>query len=151
MAEPFFVKGPAVRTQFRLRYGFLSAVTGFDAVLGSIAAFGTGSVASYLGSAILNLELGVVTDSMTYWQGQFVRIAYTYGFDVDADDDTLYDQTRVPNWLRLAAQVSAKMLLAQHPIMERTQVKIDPKIMQGELGRIVGPKLRFTPNALMPL
>lgn len=83
---------------------------------------------------------------------KYIRVTYTSGFEVDGDDDELYDQTQVPTWLQLAAVAKAQHLLLNSPLLtfEGTQ-KPEIADLRSDYTKMAVPHIRYKPLAFIPI
>jgi hypothetical protein len=94
---------------------------------------------------------GVVTVNNVCFDGQIITIQYTSGFGVDANDDTLYDQTLVPPWLIALANLRARIDLSAHPAFIDSKAIYNPKGLQENYGTICARRSRVVPDAILPV
>lgn len=144
--EPGFTDGAGCSTEFRLRHGFVTAVTSFGS-----STTATGTLTDLSSGILVNAEKGVVTDIQTRFYRNYVKVGYTKGFPVDPTDPASYDLTKVPGWLIQAAKLYALVTLETHPIMEEAGIKQDTKALRTQMDMITRSHLRYTPVAFLPL
>jgi hypothetical protein len=154
----FFVVEPSLwtegnlYTEFRLSHGFIRIDQPF------VGSFGGSMSAMFSGNQLLDVsssitvqrEKGVVVDTSNIYQRQWVRFTYAKGFQIDPDDEFMYDQTEVPDWLKDAAKLYAKIMLQSNPSLQDVAIKMDTKMMQRALSSLVQPHMRYTPAAIQP-
>lgn len=89
--------------------------------------------------------------SFEYMGGPYIRVAYTHGFDQDATDSKAYDQTAVPDWLKEAAILKAKIFLSSHPVVKNAEASSDPMYLENALRAMLLSHMRFVPGSLVPM
>lgn len=89
--------------------------------------------------------------SIDYLAGPYIRVAYTYGFDVEEGDPELYDQARVPQWLKDAAIIQSQMFLSGHPILKNAESVPDTDYLTKALRALLLSHQRFVPGSLIPM
>jgi hypothetical protein len=145
--EPGFQQGEHVQTEFRLRQGFVQAVT-LSGEYDTDYAFGA---PTELEDLLVDADKGVVRDFRTAFERQYVRFAYTAGFPADGGDPDSYDLALVPAWLQEAAKLQALITLETHPSLEGAGIKQDTVALRGQLGLILRQHMRYAPVSLLPI
>ncbi|MFO1157270.1 MAG: hypothetical protein U1E60_00370 [Reyranellaceae bacterium] len=79
-------------------------------------------------------------------QPLWLRVSYSAGFATE-DGETYKD---VPEWLALAAQLTARVALNAHPAFVQNLSTTDASVLQAHLSRIVQSKMRYLPWAQIP-
>ena len=97
-----------------------------------------------------DLQKGIVTDIGTKFLNSYVTLTYTYGFEVDAGDSRLYDQSQVPGWLKEASRVAALRMLASNPAVTAAGVELNVDTLNSQYAALMNRHLRYAPSALLP-
>jgi hypothetical protein len=102
-------------------------------------------------NAIVNLEKGIITLTVmpTF---RFVVARYEAGFPADATDDSLFDATLSPDWLRTAAALKASQIMASNASLENSKGDlIDGMDISKQYASLVTGRVRYFPMARSPL
>ena len=152
VAQPGFRQGRHVETEFRLSRGMLSSAP--------IITYGylpDGTNHTELANLRVDLEKGVISDFLTSYQSNYVRVSYTAGFEPEmtaGDNPTptgSYKLDQVPGWLQEAAKLKALIYLAGAEPIQEAGVTIDTKVLDAQLTSIINANQRYAPSALLPL
>ncbi|QIG66815.1 hypothetical protein EVB27_146 [Rhizobium phage RHph_TM16] len=142
-------QGSVIMTSFFLKNGFVQGtVTGTYAP--EHAAFGTDDESSDL-SLVVSAETGLVVETKADLKGKFVRLSYTYGFDVENADPTLYKQSQVPAWLKEACKLLALITMENVPAQEKAGTKQDTKLLARQFEAIISRRVRYAPGAVLAI
>jgi hypothetical protein len=152
VSQPGFRQGRHVETEFRLSRGMLAGAPlityGFSA---------SGSDHTTLEGLRVNLEKGTVHDFLTRYDGSYVRVSYSAGFEpeMSSGDNPAptgqYVLDQVPGWLQEAAKLKALIHLAGAEPIQEAGITIDTKVLGEQLTSIINANLRYTPSALLPI
>ena len=82
---------------------------------------------------------------------RYMRIGYTAGWAPDGTDATLYDQTKVPAWLKVAAKMYAKIVLSNHPAFADSKSTTDSKMLNDSVSLTLAGHVRYLPWATQNL
>jgi hypothetical protein len=83
---------------------------------------------------------------------QCVRIAYSAGFTVDANEKNQFDPALVPDWLKTAARLQCRLGLNDQPFLTDGEEKSTVKQVEDMLAHIVvASKARRWVDTLDPL
>ena len=143
-------QGPHRLTEFRLSRGFVSNLVSVRRTQVE-GLFQNDQPADVLAAIKLDKDKGYARDWSTWYDRNYVTFAYRAGFPRDAGNPARFDLAIVPEWLQEAAKLQALILLADHPTLTEAQIKLDTRMLGLQLEATVTPRLRYTPNALMPL
>ena len=155
--EEFFIHamlrgGECYRANLALNHGF---VTGSPVVK---------SAATYAGLADgtvleateykFNAEKGeVIILSTTNYEGMYISVAYSAGFEADDVDDELF--ANVPEWLQVVAtKVGAAALLEVAPDLtgnSNGDTGRDPEKLRKSAFRMLETKIRYFPSPIRPM
>lgn len=147
--EPGFYQDGYVETKFKLRRGFVQALTEMARGPTRIS-FGTSGAIVFTDEVILDADRGFVSDYATPYFRQWVRITYQAGFAAKTGDPKSFDLDTVPDWLLQAAKMQAKLHLAGAPVMESAAVKINSSTLKAGLRALLSTKSRYAPTAILP-
>lgn len=89
--------------------------------------------------------------SIDFMGGPYIRVTYSYGFDVDDTDPDLFDQDQVPNWLKEAAAIQARIFLADHSILKNNEATYDTNFLKQALKALMLSHLRFGSGSIVPM
>lgn len=151
--RPGFIDGAHVETQFRLSQGMLAP----DPQIVVAAAPSLLPTGRSLSGTRVDLEKGVVTDWQTRFNGEYVEISYTAGFEAEMTSDAnpvptgSYKLDQVPAWLQEAAKLKALCHLANTNAVQEAGVIIDTKVFDNQFTSIINQHQRYTPMAILPL
>src|SRR5271166_3079612 len=166
--RPPYEDGPGLKTEFRLRRGFVTALTSMNVnsdvsqLTGLVSPLGdwnpaiqvspnTGSNINVTAFANLAAEKGMVADYQNRYRNCWVQIVYTAGFPPDPSDNCSYLLSAVPTWLQQAAKLCAILALADSPSLEEAQIKVDKQLIGAQYSALISRKTRYFPNALLPV
>jgi hypothetical protein len=142
-------RGRLQSIKFRLRRGFVSNVVVsrvFDQ-----DDFGTANATVYTSDCMVDAIKGIVEDTQTLYDREYVGITYDSGFTVSGSDPTSYDLTEVPNRLQQAAKLWGKILLADAAPVKAANLMIDTKLLTTTLNALLAQMVRYAPTALLPM
>lgn len=101
----------------------------------------------------IDAEKGAITIiSPTNYVGQFARVSYAAGFDVDGTDDELF--VDVPGWLQVAAtKLSSAIIVETNPDLSSDQngAGRDPVKLRDSAMRMLEKKTRYFPSPIRPM
>lgn len=142
----------SVITEFRLSQAFVDASQPFVAVFApsSVALAQQGQPVDVSTAISVDLQKGVAVDVLNDYGRMWVQLNYTKGFPLSTADATSYDLTVVPDWLQECASLLAKITLQSNPSLEDPAIKLDTRLLQGQLNTTLKPHLRYTPAAQIP-
>lgn len=103
------------------------------------------------GDLTLGLEKGVASNFTLDLNRKYLRVAYQAGFTADGDDPEMYDQAQVPDWLRTAAMLAARIELNNHPHFKSDEGTTSVAVLERRLSLLIGDKARFVPAAIDPI
>lgn len=152
MKEPSFMEEDGFHSEFRLSQGLVQSINSAQAFIR--ASTGVNAVQNNIdisGNIVLNGEKGQVFDYLTRYDRHLVTIAFTAGFAADGTDATLYDQTKVPEWLKEANRLKALMMLNGMPPLEEAGIKLETKSLHVQLHHLMGYHKRYLPCAVLPI
>lgn len=154
VGEPPLRNGRFVKTEFKLRRGFLASAPQVK-VNTDPSLFTAPSTTDVSSVVRTDLEMGKVVDLTTVYSQSYVEISYTSGFEIEVDENEAptgsYVLAQVPAWLQQAARVKALILLSGSPVLKSADVSLDTKSLNSQLASILGGKLRYTPEAILPV
>jgi hypothetical protein len=153
VTDTFYVTSPTLydgvisQTEFRLSNGLvqLIALAEFNGLNSWPSGFDISP------GLILKSEKGVVVDTSTNYNRQFVQISYVKGFEADTEDAESYKVDQVPRWLKEAAKLYALVSLETHPALEQAGIRQDTRAMRNQLSGMLAPYRRYAPTALLPI
>lgn len=157
VSDTFWVSGPTNRNTglyiFKLARGLLTAdaITVYTA--DSIADLASASARTDITAlCTLDRDKGFVRYlNDTGIDDVYARITYTSGFQPADEDDALYSQAQVPEWLKSAASLQAIVSLANNPVLKAREVVVDGKGAASEFAQVIAPYVRYRPDALEPI
>lgn len=155
----FETEAVAFTTKLFLSRGFVKATPAVIVASALSRADLDGASATDIASAShVNLERGVVTVTDKNLSGLYVKVTYAAGFDVDSDDEDVYDQGQVPSWLRELAVAHAAIEVSGNPSLfvgtdddvfadsKRFAVRLESRTVS-----VIQSKIRYVPDAVHPL
>lgn len=95
----------------------------------------------------INYETGAITYSGDALISAWVSITYTSGFESDSTDDYVYDQEKVPEWLKQAAILKSILHVdAVTPTLRHESAdSVDNSAMVEKYNNLVTDKVRYFP------
>lgn len=151
MREASYIVGSSAQSEFRLRFGFIQSVsrivtfqspTDFDVATAYV------DIAPVMQ---VHYEKGKLVDFTTRYANTYIRVDYAYGWAADGTDADLYDQSKVPDWLKEAARLKTLMSLNNYPSMQEANITLDPKTLGSQLHDLLSQHLRYMPASNLPI
>lgn len=99
----------------------------------------------------INAERGVVT-LYDVPMGRYIVVRYEAGLPVDDDDDTLFDPSVAPDWIKEAAKLKASQIMTASPEMDNDRGEIvNQRKQAGAYASLLTPHVRYEPMARNPV
>ena len=120
----------------RLTRGFLTGAPTLT-YAGTFEALTTLPTTITASNFVADLEAGLVNINGLDLGGAYVRISYSAGFTVDANEKDQFDPALVPDWLKTAARLQCRLGLNDQPFLTDGEEKATVKQVEDMLAHIV--------------